>query len=75
MEKAPTEKMGDLVVSHICLTRWTRLRVLRGWGKRDAEALVGQVLSEGLQSLAIYGKGASVPHLPGYIWLLKGFQG
>lgn len=70
MEKAPTEKMGDLVVSHICLTRWTRLRVLRGWGKRDAEALVGQVFTRGAWSLAISGKGASAPDLPGQ-WTLR----
>lgn len=33
IEKAPTGEMGDLVVFHAHLARWTRLRVFKGLGE------------------------------------------
>lgn len=56
IEKAPTEKMGDVMVPQIHLACSTRLR---GWGNRCAKVLVGQVLIGGPWMLDIHGKGVS----------------
>ena len=66
IEKAPTRKMGDLMVPQIHLACWTRLKVFKGLGgTRYVEVLVGQVLIGGPWNLAIHGTRTSTPDLPG----------
>lgn len=43
MEKAPIEKMGDLMVPQVYLACWTRPRVLKELGEQVCGSAGGQV--------------------------------
>lgn len=62
----PTEKMGDLTVPQTHLAHWIRLRVFKGLGGLGMQKCwAGASFTWRTMNLTIYGKGVSIPDLPG----------
>lgn len=73
IKKMTTEKMGDLMLPHIHLARWTKWRVSKELGNRCAGVLMRQVLIGGSWNLALKGINAGSSRTTDH-WLLKVFQ-